>query len=249
MADQSLAQDSTLKTSVVRNPHATKLIRKMKQAWIFGSSWARYAMAGPHPNASELVDFVLAKHFFPANQIASELTALGEILAALRPERALEIGTANGGTLLFLARLASSRARIVSVDLPEDKSGRGYKPWRRWAYQKFARRGQRLHLLQGDSHSSDMLARVKAALGDQTLDYLFIDGDHTYEGVKCDFEMYAPLVHQGGIIALHDIAEHPAAVGCEVSRFWNEIKCRFRHNEIVESRQQGWAGIGVLYVE
>jgi cephalosporin hydroxylase len=176
--------------------------------------------------------------------VPSELTALGEILTARRPERALEIGTAHGGTLLFLTRLASPQATIVSIDLPGGKFGGGYGRTRAWLYKRFARRRQRLQLLQGDSHSRDMLDRVKAALRGQELGYLFIDGDHTYEGVKQDFELYAPLVRKGGVIALHDIAEHPATTGCEVSRFWNQIKSQYRHIEIIKDRRQGWAGTG-----
>ncbi len=104
-------------------------------------------------------------------------------------------------------------------------------------------------LLRGDSHADEMLNRVKAALRDQALDYLFIDGDHTYEGVKRDFELYAPLVRKGGIIALHDIAPHPPDSDCKVSRFWNEVKSQYRHTEIIKDLQQWWAGIGVLYID
>lgn len=38
-----------------------------------------------------------------------------------------------------------------------------------------------------------------------SLDVLFIDGDHTYEGVKADLNNYAPLVKSGGRIILHDV--------------------------------------------
>ena len=37
------------------------------------------------------------------------------------------------------------------------------------------------------------------------LDILFIDGDHSYEGVKNDLSNYAPLVKSGGRIILHDV--------------------------------------------
>jgi predicted O-methyltransferase YrrM len=94
-----------------------------------------------------------------------------------------------------------------------------------------------------------MLDKVKAALSGQELSYLFIDGDHTYEGVKQDFELYGPLVRKGGVIALHDITEHPAASGCDVARFWNQVRQVYRHTEIIEDRQQGGFGIGVLYVD
>ena len=196
-----------------------------------------------------LVDFVLENHFFTAYQVADMLRALGEILATLGPKCALEIGTARGGTLLFLTRLASPRATIISVDLPGGRFGGGYSSTRAWFYKRFARSGQRLQLLQGDSHTSDMMDRVKAVLGGQALDYLFINGDHTYEGVKCDFGMYGPMVRKGGLIALHDIAEGtPENVG-GVPRFWREVKSQYRHVEIIKTRDQGGYGIGVLYVD
>ena len=182
-------------------------------------------------------------------QVRSELHALGEILAELQPRRALEIGTARGGTLLLLTRLANPQATIVSVDLPGGEFGGGYSRTRRWFYQRFARRKQKLHLLQGDSHSQEMLGRVKSAFDGEPLDYLFIDGDHLYEGVKSDLEMYGPLVKKGGLIAFHDIVEgKPEFVG-GVPRFWREIRSGYRHKEFIEDPQQGGYGIGVLYVE
>lgn len=177
------------------------------------------------------------------------MTALGEILATLRPRCALEIGTYLGGTLLFLTRLASPEATIISVDLPGGKWGGGYGRSRAWVYKRFARHRQRLELFQGDSHKREMLHRVVAVLGGRALDYLFIDGDHTYEGVKQDFELYSPLVRSGGVIALHDIAEDLPSTGCEVCRFWNQIKSQYRHIEIINDRQRCAYGIGVLYVD
>ncbi len=39
---------------------------------------------------------------------------------------------------------------------------------------------------------------------DIQIDFLFIDGDHSYEGVKTDFELYSKLLSDRGIIAIHD---------------------------------------------
>lgn len=84
------------------------------------------------------------------------------------------------------------------------------------------------------------------------MDFLFIDADHTYEGVKMDFEMYSQLVRKGGIIAFHDILPHDkrhdpdGLVG--VHRFWQEIKQTYKYVEIINDKGQGWAGIGVVYV-
>ena len=250
MADQTLAQSRALNKPIAQEPKRPYTLGyKLAWRWRATCCWARYALVGSRRGVPGLVDFVLGNHFFYAMQVPSELAALGQLLANLRPERALEIGTARGGTLLFLTRLASPQATIVSVDLPGGRFGGGYSSRRRWFYQRFARRRQQLRLLQGDSHSAGMLNRVRAAFSGQPLDYLFIDGDHSYEGVKSDFEMYAPLVRKGGVIAFHDIVEGlPDMVG-GVPQFWREIKSRYRHDEMIKDPKQGGWGIGVLFVD
>jgi hypothetical protein len=45
-------------------------------------------------------------------------------------------------------------------------------------------------------------------LQDIKIDVLFIDGDHTYEGVKKDFELYSNLLSENGIIVIHDTDEN-----------------------------------------
>jgi MMP 1-O-methyltransferase len=45
------------------------------------------------------------------------------------------------------------------------------------------------------------------------IDLLFIDGDHSYEGVVKDYLDWAPLVKKGGIIAFHDVGINPAVAG------------------------------------
>lgn len=197
----------------------------------------------------ELVDFAIYNHFFPSFQIRSELLGLGSVLAAMRPARALEIGTAQGGTLLLLTRLASPSAAILSVDLPGGSFGGGYSQRRAWCYRRFARRHQKLHLIWGDSHDDETLQRVKSSLGGQPLDYLFIDGDHSYEGVKRDFELYSALVRPDGIVAFHDIVEGPGERVGGVPRFWREIRSQYRFKEFVHDPLQQGMGIGVLYID
>ncbi len=48
---------------------------------------------------------------------------------------------------------------------------------------------------------------------------LFIDGDHSYDGVTRDFALWARFVVQGGLVALHDVQSAPG-----VSRFYEEIR-------------------------
>ena len=45
-------------------------------------------------------------------------------------------------------------------------------------------------------------------LQDIKIDFLFIDGDHSYEGVKRDFELYTQLLTENGVIIIHDTDEN-----------------------------------------
>lgn len=47
----------------------------------------------------------------------------------------------------------------------------------------------------------------------EKIDLLFIDGDHSIEGCKTDFELYAPKVVVGGFIAFHDFYEERDELG------------------------------------
>lgn len=181
-------------------------------------------------------------------QIFEEILEFSRIVRDLKPRNILEIGTAGGGTLFIWSRISREDAKIISIDLPGGSFGGGYSRWRIPLYRSFTREGQKLYLLRRDSHSIETLDIVKKILDKDRLDMLFIDGDHSYEGVKKDFEMYSPLVREGGIIAFHDIVPHPPETGCEVSRLWDEIKNKYKYLEIVRDWNQKWAGIGVLYV-
>jgi cephalosporin hydroxylase len=115
-------------------------------------------------------------------------------------------------------------------------------------YRAFARDRQRVEMIHGDSHDPRMRDRVKRLFGDRQVDLLFIDGDHSYEGVRRDFDLYSPLVGKGGMIALHDIVPGPPVLVGDVPRFWEELKATHTTHELVEDWGQGAFGIGVVLV-
>jgi predicted O-methyltransferase YrrM len=200
-------------------------------------------------NPEEVFDFSLNFYngLIRPMQIKEEFIECLKIFQELNPKYILEIGTANGGTLFCFCKLAQNDATIISIDLPEGPFGGGYPEWKIPIYQTFAKENQKLYLLRKDSHKEETLEEVKKILNGKELDFLFIDGDHSYEGVKKDFEMYSPLVRKGGIIAFHDIVKHPPYVGCEVEKLWKEIKNNFNFKELIKDTNQSWAGIGVIY--
>jgi hypothetical protein len=60
---------------------------------------------------------------------------------------------------------------------------------------------------------------------DDSIDLLHIDGLHTYEAVRHDFNSWLPKVKPGGMILLHDICPKHQDFG--VWRLWDEIKADF----------------------
>jgi predicted O-methyltransferase YrrM len=179
-------------------------------------------------------------------QVKSEIAELCRIVQESNPKKIVEIGSASGGTMFLFAHVASPE-KIISVDLPAGSFGGGYPFWKIPLFKSLGKKNV-VRLIRADSHKEETLAKIKGLLKDQKVDFLFIDGDHTYHGVKQDFQMYSPLVRKGGIVAFHDIAKHEPTSSCEVNKFWSEIKLSFKHLEIIEKQDQIWAGIGVLYV-
>jgi cephalosporin hydroxylase len=206
--------------------------------------------AGTIDGALDLVfDYGFAGIRIAPMQSRQEIRALLELVAAERPRVVLEIGTARGGTLFLWTRVTAPDALLVSVDLPDGDFGGGYPEWRAPLYRAFARDEQRIELLRADSHAEATRDLVREQLGGRDVDFLFIDGDHTYDGVARDFDLYAPLVRPGGLVALHDIVpqgDSEALLVGEVPQFWAELRERHDVKELVEDWQQGCFGIGVV---
>ena len=212
-------------------------------------------------SVEELYDFVNAFNYrgisITSWQKKAEIVSLLHLVAQASPGSIGEIGTASGGTLFMLSQVAAPNATIVAVDLPGGRfggessfMGRRYPGWRARLYRGFARDGQTIHVVRADSHDISTVKGVQARLVEGKLDFLFIDGDHSYEGVQRDFELYSPLVREGGLVALHDIV--PSGPGRQgdpgdVPAFWREIRERHRvEAEYVEDWEWGSCGIGVL---
>lgn len=58
---------------------------------------------------------------------------------------------------------------------------------------------------------------------DESIDFLFIDANHTYEGVKLDLESWYPKVKKGGIISGHDYIHHWEGLVKAVNEFFGTI--------------------------
>ncbi len=170
-----------------------------------------------------------------AVQKPSELDWLLESVQQHDPRVIVEIGVDQGGTFLALEE-ACPDAELIGIDI-----GGG-----RWSS------GSPIvddRVIQGDSHAHETLAELRRRLAGRVIDFLFIDGDHSHDGVAEDYWTYTPLVAPRGLIALHDIAEHPAATGVDVAGFWRRVK--HRHPDAVTRVDEpaDWGGIALFTKE
>jgi GT2 family glycosyltransferase/predicted O-methyltransferase YrrM len=180
-------------------------------------------------------------------QKREEIQWLFELVRAARPRVVLEIGLDLGGTFFLWSRAAAPDAHLLAIDTrPPGRLGV-------WSPFPLVRRGfavgsQRVSLLMGsDSHSETTRGRIAAFLDGRPIEFLFIDGDHSRDGIWQDFEMYSPLVAPGGLVAFHDVSPDPAEWTEGVARFWREFTVEHETEERVISGEPGF-GIGVYRV-
>jgi hypothetical protein len=144
---------------------------------------------------------------------------------ALKVERPLvvEIGTQYGRQRAFYEKFLG--ATHIGIDISSELS----EP-----------------TILGDSKDAKTLELLDICLDERKINLLFIDGDHSYEGVKQDYTIYSPLVTD--IIAFHDIRHEKG-----IYKFWDELRTKEKDNPnlsflSIGAYGSGWCqlGIGVI---
>lgn len=162
-------------------------------------------------------------------QHKDEITWLAENVKKINPKNILEIGTERGGSMFVWDKISLPGKRI-SVDTCDSYT----EEFRTNAFNKVGRLNN-ITFIKENSHSKEAYNKVVKKLGGEKVDFLFIDGDHKYDGVKKDFEMYSPLVRDGGFIGFHDIIESDEnkRTNTLVYKFWQELPAEKRMEKIV----------------
>lgn len=100
-----------------------------------------------------------------------------------------EVGVRDGRTSFHLLEHCAN-LELTAIDLEVYKF---YTP------EVAERYGKRLRVLQGNS------SQVADLIEDASLDLVFIDADHSYEGVCKDILAYTPKLKPSGLLTGHDI--------------------------------------------
>jgi predicted O-methyltransferase YrrM len=182
------------------------------------------------------IDFIFSNYGVRIYQNREEFERLVNIFRKLNPKIILEIGSYKGGSLYIFSR-QKKELEMISIDYP--MKSEKLKWLKYFIINKIPLETQKLHLLKKDSQKIETVQEVKNILNGKKIDFLFIDADHSYGGVKKDFELYSGLVRKGGVIAFHDIASSEGVI-----KFWNEIEKNYDSEEIISKNNP--IGIGVI---
>jgi len=182
--------------------------------------------------------FEQLKEDFGIVQCKSEFEELTEIVKSINPKLILEIGAERGGSFQRWVDLLNDGV-AVCIDT-DDKI----------IWDKFDKGGNMVFHLKGKSQDEKTLDIFNSFINTlppqydfDKISFLYIDGDHSYDGVKRDFINYSKYLRKGGIISFHDINSGDGMV----TSFWNEIKNHYPHKEL--NGKENPIGTGVLFLK
>ncbi len=192
--------------------------------------------------------FHFAEDHFGIVQNESEFKGLLDLLSRHAPLVGAEIGTCRCGSLFMLSHYLPTLKKMIAVDMIFRQSTK---------YRHYQRKDQNVIFIEGVSTSRFTQKTMAGVLQEKELDFLFIDGDHSFDGCLRDFLLYSKYVRENGFIIFHDIVEDMTtrhrspvplskSIAGDVHRVWNILKNRYQHYEFIDTPNQDGRGIGVL---
>lgn len=143
----------------------------------------------------------------------------------------VEIGTAYGKSAIMMAEKIKESGKTIQFWAVEPFTGSpnekdAYSPTMRDEYfDNIEKTDTKDYILLVEMTSNEAVEFWKK----DSIDFCFVDGLHTYEGVMDDLTNYWPLIKKGGIFAGHDYTSAPP-VKKAVDRFFAKKRIRVIQN-------------------
>jgi predicted O-methyltransferase YrrM len=118
-----------------------------------------------------------------------------------------EIGVYHGVTTCRLRKAMDPGGTLIAID-PYPKQRLGFSAQRVVAHGEVSRiKGGTVKWMRTTGAQA---AKELSADGSQGFDFVFIDGDHSWEGLQADWEGWSKLIAPGGVVGLHDSRSSPS---------------------------------------
>lgn len=164
-----------------------------------------------------------------------------DLILTTKPKVVVELGTHHGGSFFSMAQAVKDSE--LSTQLHAVDTWQGDKHAGFYDDKVFLK----VNKIKDDLYKNVNINLLKktfdealAGFKKDTIDILHIDGLHTYEAVKHDFENWFPKVKKDGIILFHDVLEKQKDFG--VWRLWEELKDKYDYFEFIN-----YHGLGLIF--
>jgi predicted O-methyltransferase YrrM len=138
-------------------------------------------------------------HHAIISMAVDEAAYLYGLAHGLRGATVVEIGRSKGGSTLLLAAAVGEGSHVYSYDLHlKATAGSASDDDLRGVLERYGL-SERVTLLVADSHTAEPPA--------EPCDLVLVDGDHSYAGVRGDYEHWRGTIRPGGHLLFHDAAE------------------------------------------
>ena len=136
-----------------------------------------------------------------------ELVVISLLISTLKPKKILEIGTFNGRTTINMALNQPKDGEVITIDLTTNETKLPLEPDEAkyildWTTRKrkitTIKSHPQIKQIYGDSADYDFTDYI------DRIDFMFVDGSHSYEYTMSDSKLAYNLVRQGGYILWHD---------------------------------------------
>ena len=212
-------------------------IKKTLDKWVSGVGTGRYQ---PGNYVDDLDNSFSISENFGIQQVKREIYIFIDVLLKQKKiKNCLEIGLGAYGSTHFLWRLMFKKT--ITIEHQKHRIHKFTENMNKF-HKKFVLNDLKSRFIFGLSHDTSSVEKVDKVLDGEKLDLLFIDGDHSYKGVLCDWLLYKNFVAKGGIIAFHDCVGNDDGYG--VPKFLKKIKSfdnRIKLKKIVYSKNFGIA--------
>ena len=131
----------------------------------------------------------------------------------------LEIGTHRGENAYNMLRLLDiEKMFFVDPYLPHETGCKHYKK----AKKVLSKWHNKIYFRLAKSEEASKMFR------NNYFDFIYIDGDHSYEAVKRDIDLYYPKVSEGGVLGGHDFCGSCPGVCRAVIEFCDDNDIEFQ---------------------